>query len=130
MEDTPLWLTPLIFLPGVALLVMSTASRYSDLLREVHELTREPEFERDFSVERLISRAVHFRNALVSLYLAAVLLSIGSLAGLASPISLLVLMAISVSAVAYAAIHLVAESSHSLRIIKAHFDRQRRLARS
>ena len=50
MESNALWLTPLILLPGVALLIMSTSARYgqvhadfqslSDLPDEVKELAR------------------------------------------------------------------------------------------
>lgn len=37
MIDSSTWITPLLLMPGVALLILSTAVRYNRLHDEVHE---------------------------------------------------------------------------------------------
>ncbi len=39
--DTVAWLTPLVLLPGVALLVLSTSARYGQIHQEFHHLVAE-----------------------------------------------------------------------------------------
>ena len=80
MEMMGFWLTPLLLLPGVALLLMSTSIRYGQLHDELHRLHADNGFSNG-QVDELIRRASLFRNALVSLYLSAGLLALGSLAG-------------------------------------------------
>ena len=39
--DAGAWLTPLVLLPGVAMLVMSTSARYGQIHQEFHHLVAE-----------------------------------------------------------------------------------------
>ena len=41
MESESVWLTPLILLPGVALLIISTSARYGQVHSEIHRLLLE-----------------------------------------------------------------------------------------
>ncbi len=74
------WATPLLVLPGVGLLVMSTSVRFArlhdELHRHLHDMQCAPR-----TVERLLLRGRLFRNALMSLYGAVALLAIAGLAG-------------------------------------------------
>jgi len=38
MQNVEIWLTPLLLLPGVALLIMSTSARYGQIHAELHHL--------------------------------------------------------------------------------------------
>ena len=78
------WATPLLVLPGVGLLVMSTGVRFARLHDEMHHhLHNRPGHPN--LVGRLLVRARLFRNALLALYGSACLLA---LAGLASGLEL------------------------------------------
>lgn len=70
------WAGPLLVLPGVGLLIMSTSARYIRLHDELHHVAEHGE--RD-GVSRLLQRARWFRNALVSAYLSVVLLAMAGL---------------------------------------------------
>lgn len=81
MQTTDLWLTPLILLPGVALLIVSTAARFSALQDEFHFLMEHSERRAQITARGLVRRARFYRNALVCLYSAVALFSVGSLVG-------------------------------------------------
>lgn len=81
MPHTELWLTPLISLPGVALLIMSTSARFGLIHTEFHHLMDHPEAGAQITSRHLVQRAQLFRNALVSLYFAVGFFALGSLAG-------------------------------------------------
>ncbi len=70
------WAGPLLVLPGVGLLIMSTSARYIRLHDELHHVAEHGE--RD-GVARLLQRARWFRNALVSAYVSVVLLAMAGL---------------------------------------------------
>ena len=121
-----MWLTPVVLLPGVAMLVLSTSARYSRLHEELHYL-------RDAGARgcplHLRRRARGFRNALVGLYVAVVLLCtaglVGALAAWLGPRFIwlaLGLTFVGIFAVVYAAVQLVREALHSYDVLSEHFD--------
>lgn len=77
MNPTALWLTPIIALPGIALLIISTSARYTRVPEELHHLEAHrtgPHLRR--LARTLLGRAVLFRNALVGLYLCVTLFAL------------------------------------------------------
>ncbi len=131
MEDVGYWVTPLLLIPGVAMLLLSTSIRYNRLHDEVHELGQGHATASRGSVERLLRRARLFRAVLVSLYVGVGLLALAGLFGgvavvvgtMARWVSL-ALTGISVGAVVCASIMLVLESRLSLDVIERHLDGQ------
>ncbi|MCH9680918.1 MAG: DUF2721 domain-containing protein [Deltaproteobacteria bacterium] len=125
MDEPGLWLTPLALLPGVGLLVMSTAARFGQLHGELHHSL---DHRSGPGVPgRLLERGVLLRNALVSLYVAVALLALASLVGgLAvlwmSNVGVVVvgLTSVSVGCVAVSAVLLIRESRMLLDILRAH----------
>lgn len=81
MIQTELWLTPLILLPGVALLIMSTSARFWQIHEEFHRLLERPDDHAKIVSRQLLRRGILFRNALLCLYASVGLFSIGSLLG-------------------------------------------------
>ncbi len=75
------WAAPLLVLPGVALLVLSTSARYMRAHDELHALAERAGSVSQVILVRLLQRGRLFRNALVALYVAAVLLALAGLAG-------------------------------------------------
>lgn len=130
MDNIEIWLTPLLILPGVGLLIMSTSARYSQIHNEVHHLLHEKGDHRPHLANRLFSRSKLFRNALVSLYTSV---SVFVLAGLIGGfvaiwetdtywINALFSFA-GILCLLYASIQLIRESILSLDVIEEHFDR-------
>ena len=121
-----IWLTPLILLPGVALLILSTSARYSRLHDEVDGIVSKGV--RPHSGMRvLIRRAQLFRNALILLYACVVLFSLGSLLGAIAESSgsvadwvVLSLVICGIVCLLLASVMLVYESSLSFRTIDQH----------
>ena len=75
------WATPLLVLPGVGMLVLSTSVRYARIHDELHHLAEHRgRLARD-TVACLLARGGLFRNALVSLYAAAAFLAFAGLVG-------------------------------------------------
>jgi len=70
------WAGPLLVLPGVGLLIMSTSARYIRLHDEVHHVAEHGEHG-DFA--QLLRRGRLFRNALVAAYLSVVFLALSGL---------------------------------------------------
>lgn len=66
------WAAPLLVLPGVGLLIMSTSARYIRLHDELHDVAEHGEMMR--SIVFLLRRARLFRNALVTAYVSVMLL--------------------------------------------------------
>lgn len=121
------FVTPLLLLPGVGLLLMSTQARYGQLHGEFHHLegNHHDVVERG---RRLLRRGVMFRNALVGLYLAASFLALASLVGgilsfLERPAhaALLAFTFLGVVCLLFAAVELVREARLSLEILEDHF---------
>ncbi len=127
MNEIGFWATPLLLLPGVALLILSTSSRYTRLHDEVHELAHLERAIHDRIRNNLARRGRLYRDALVGLYSAVALLSLGSLAGAIGALSgpdttwiVVTLTGISVSAILFSSWLLVIESGLSHEIIEDH----------
>ena len=123
---TPLWITPLLLLPGVALLVMSTQARYGQLHAEMHRLLEHRHGD-DTLARDLIQRGRLFRNALVCLYAACAVFGMGALlGGLAEQtVSMAEFVAFPLTMVGAlmlvtASVLLVREASLSLRVLEYH----------
>ena len=114
MESTGLWAAPLLLIPGVGLLVLSTAARFGQLHEELHRHRKE---RHSRAIQHLSRRAHLLHSALVSFYVSIAVLAFSSLLG-----SLLNrwfetlnwipegMTFIGVAAITYAAIQLIRES--------------------
>ena len=127
MFATELWLTPLILLPGVALLVVSTSARFAQLHTEVHRLLDHPDDHAQILARHLLKRSTLFRNALVALYASVGLFAFGSLLGgvvnLWRPESLWVVgtaTMIGIGCVVFASLQLVREALICIRVVAEH----------
>ncbi len=78
MSADTLWAAPLLLLPGVALMVLSTSTRFGLLHDEFHRVL---ETGRSKRLPRLRHRARLMRMALVGLYISVALLAIASVVG-------------------------------------------------
>ena len=72
-------LIPLTYIPGVALLIMSTSQRYINVNDTIHGFSDEECQLKTQRVEQEIRRAHLFRNSLLGLYLSVAFFSLGSL---------------------------------------------------
>lgn len=133
MSMAGLWVTPLLLLPGVALLVMSTSIRFNRLHDEVHALDEthahggDGEVVSETHLACLLLRGRLFRNALIALYLAVACFALGALVGglLAlwpqhGMVAMLVLSGTGITAVLVAAVLLVRESLLSFEVLEDH----------
>jgi hypothetical protein len=128
--DTELWLTPLILLPGVALLIMSTSARFGQVHAEFHHLLDHPDAHAEILSRHLVLRSTLFRNALISLYASVGLFALGSLLGgllaLRYPNLLWMvggLTLLGIGGIVFASGCLVRESMICLRVITEHNER-------
>ena len=122
---TELWLTPIILLPGVALLTVSTANRFAQIQAEFHRLLDHPDSHATIVARSLMVRARLYRDALASLYLSVGLFSLGSLLGgvinLWRPGSLWVVGGLTIAGIAaivFSAVQLLRESLISLHVMQ------------
>ncbi len=123
MQEMTFWIMPLVLLPGAALLLMSTFIRYGKLHNEFHRT----ELLSRAASDRLMKRAVWFRNAPVSFYTSVGLFSMaGFIGGLSSlrdrfpQIIVQVLTCGGVLGLIYGAVQLIRESFYSLDLIREH----------
>jgi hypothetical protein len=130
MFATELWLTPLILLPGVALLIGSTSARFGRIHVELHRLMDHPDEHSRVLVRHLLRRSTIFRNALAALYGSVSLFAIGSLLGgvvnLWRPGSLWVVGGLTIcgiGCIVYAAIQLLWDSFICLQAFREHYER-------
>ncbi|MEM8962340.1 MAG: DUF2721 domain-containing protein [Acidobacteriota bacterium] len=127
-QDIGVWVTPLVLMPGVALLVVSTSARYGQILGEFHDLREHIDEATLDLLSHLSARAALFRSALVSLYLSTALLALGALIGGVFDIIghnraymvTAALLCLGILCLVFAAIQLVRESVRSLHIINVH----------
>lgn len=129
MEIAEMWLTPLLFLQGVALLVMSTSVWFGQVHGELHNLL-ERGSPSDVTAGLLLKRSTMFRDALVSLYCGFGLFSLASLLGGltikwldASMWIVSAITCIGIFTLVFASVQLVRESVLSLRVIEEHCKR-------
>ena len=120
-----LWLTPIILLPGVSLLTVSTAHRFGQIQSEFHRLLDHPDRQARIMARSLVVRARLYRDALAALYLSVGLFALGSLLGgvinLWRPRSLWVVGALTIAGIAaivFAAAQLLRESLISLQVVQ------------
>ncbi len=76
-----LWLTPLILLPGVALLIGSTAQRFGQLHTEFHHLLDHYDAHAKILSRHLVLRSRLHRDALLGLYISVAVFALSSLIG-------------------------------------------------
>jgi hypothetical protein len=128
MESAEFWLTPLLLVPGVALLVMSTSNRFSDVHSEIHDLANH-KHEEDIEklAKNLDKRSVIFKNALVSLYLSITFLALAGLIGGIAVIWMgnifyivVGLSCLGILCLVFASLQLIRESMLTLEVIKQH----------
>ena len=129
MNATEFWLTPLILLPGVALLIGSTSARFGQVHTEFHHMLDHPDAHARILSRNLLERSRLFRDALASLYVSVGLFSLGSLLGgvinLWRPGSLWFVGGLIISGigcVVFASIQLVRESLLCLNVIQEHYE--------
>lgn len=128
METIGLWATPLILLPGVALLIMSTSVRSGQLHEEFHHLLESPEEQvTDSLLTHLLYRAQLLNRALVSLYISVGLFCLGGLLGglvsqwqQSATLIIILLVGCGVAVVFFASFQLVRESRTALAILEEH----------
>jgi hypothetical protein len=127
MPQTELWLTPLILLPGVALLIMSTSVRFGQVHDEFHVFLDHPDTHAKVVAKQLVQRAIFLRDALVCLYASVGFFTIGSFLGglinLWQPHMLWIvggLTLFGIVSVAAASVQLVRESLICIRLIRDH----------
>ena len=125
MEKTALWLTPLILLPGVALLIMSTSARYGQVHSDFRMLLEEPEKAQMLARHLLLKRSMLFRNSLISLYVSiGVLACAGLLGGLVNlwiqdyVWIVMGLSCLGIATLVFAAAQLIRESFLSMELMK------------
>jgi hypothetical protein len=129
LQEIGIWVTPLLLLPGVALLVLSTSIRYGQIHEEVHRLLGEDYAHAKGLAGHLIRRATLFRDALVCLYIAVSVLAFAALAGAATSIWMrgsywvtLSLTGVAILFLLYGSAQLLRESRLSLDVIRGHMD--------
>jgi hypothetical protein len=125
MFTTELWLTPIVLLPGVALLTVSTANRFGQIQAEFHRLLDHPDSHAQIVARSLVVRARLYRDALASLYASVGLFALGSLLGgvinLWRPESLWLVGGLTIAGIAaivFSAIQLLRESLLSLQVVR------------
>ena len=130
MSDSTPWLIPILLLPGVALLVMSTATRFGQIHSELHHLLETGEVVTPTLWQHLSRRATLFQNALVSLYLSIGAFVMGSLVGALldmagrSPTWAVTAFAFTgILCLIFATYELILESRSSFEIITHHLNR-------
>jgi len=128
MMNTVNWLMPLLLLPGVGLLLLSTSARFGQLHAEVHQLFEDAALGSMPTIRHLLIRARLFRYALTGLYASAAFLAVsslfGALADLIYPAAttwlVLFLATAGIVCLLVATVLLVRESTLSLVIIESH----------
>lgn len=127
MFATEVWLTPLVLLPGVALLIVSTSARFGQLHDEFHRLLDHPGSHGKILAKHLLRRCALFRDSLVALYASVGLFAFGSLLGgvvnLWRPESLWIVGSstmVGIGCVVYASVQLVREALICLKILVDH----------
>lgn len=121
------WVTPLLLIPGVALLIMSTASRFSTMHSEMHHWLAHTHPIDARLVDSLERRGWHFRNALMALYAAIGLLASGGLVGgglhlveVAADLPVTVFTALGILLTCFAVVQLIFETRLLLRVVEIH----------
>ena len=127
MEDAELWLTPLILLPGVALLIVATSHRYVQVHIEVHHIIETHTDAAPCSFQNLLKRSGLLRDALVDLYVSVALFSMASLLGGLARLwdkqafwIVVSLACVGIFSLVFASVQLIREALLSMELIKEH----------
>ena len=127
MESVGIWSAPLLLVPGVGLLILSTSARFGRLHDEFHRLS---DSGNALALQHLLNRAKLIKQSLVALYLSISILAISSLVGTASHAYLQsaarvaeCLTALGVLSLAYASVQLVRESLRLFEIFTVEAER-------
>ena len=114
MDDIVAWAGPLLFKPGVALLILSTSARFGQLHEELHRHLADGN---QRAIKHLSNRARLLHTALISLYTSIAILAFASLIGAVvsrySPSLTYIpesMMFVGVCAITFAAVQLIRES--------------------
>lgn len=126
-------LIPLTYIPGIALLIMSTSQRYIHLDDAINRYTPEQCRSQAEKVEKELRRAHLFRNSLIGFYLSVVFFALGSLVAFltnswgieTSKTILETASIIGVGLIVFSVICLSWESILTLDILKKHASRDR-----
>ena len=121
MESTGLWAAPLLLIPGVGLLLLSTSVRFGQLHQELLRQLRE---KHSRAVRHLRQRARLIHSAMVSLYVSIAVLAFSSLLGTLAArwfptLKWIpeVMTFVGVAIISYAAIQLIRESRLLITVI-------------
>lgn len=121
------WATPLLVLPGVGLLLISTSARFESIHTEIHALLRHDDAGVADCARDTAARSRLLVSAMISLYIAASCLAVSALlgaldAGTAGDFSIAsrVLLASGVVALVFATFILVMESLFTARVVRKH----------
>lgn len=124
MIDSNSEITPILMLPGVALLILSTSIRFNRLHDELHHSIvkiLDPKV-----LEDLVRRAYLFHKALVKLYTCVALFSLSGFINIVvgrwyfADLTSCILIGLGITTLFGASLYLVKESRLSLNIINSH----------
>ena len=121
MNEFDSWILPFTFIPGVAMMVLSTSNRLyyvTSMIREI-VVTKNHIYAND--VEKLLARIRHFHLALVSFYISIGLLAFSALVGNINRLWVLenaasyqlaaeIITSVGIVSVIFGTVHLVLES--------------------
>ncbi len=127
MVQEIIWLAPLLILPGVAGIVISTGARFNTLHDELHHWLMHADDGEIPLLWRLEKRARHFRNALLGLYgsafvfiLASVTGALTQVLGVAPDLIVLGIVFGGILCLGFALLELFNESLLAMDVIEAH----------
>ena len=127
MQELAAWVTPLLILPGVGLLLVSTSARYEAIHVEIHALLEEGGEQAAACAAHVVRRGRLFRDAMVALYLSAAAFGTAGLVGAVSQwlgggvhASAWLLSLLALLSLILATLQLVRESAVSLHIVRTH----------
>ena len=122
-----IWAAPLLLLPGVALLIMSTSVRYTRVHDEIHhQIGGACDRGR---LQALFGRARLFHRALVCLYISVAAFAVSSLVGglltltgRPALVPVFVVTCAGIGALVLASVFLIVESVHAIDVIRDHVE--------
>ncbi len=131
MEDhLGLWLTPVLLLPGVALLLISTVTRSGQIDAELHRMLDNKDNNSRILAGHLLTRSTLVRNAIVCMYVSVGLFSLASFLGGLTAVAaewtslshwiMVGLTCLGILGLIAAAHQLIRESFISLEIVREH----------
>ncbi len=128
MDTNITWIQPLILLPGVALLVVSTSYRFGQAQDEVHHLLMYNDVRSPIALSHLKERLMLIRNALTGLYSSIALFALGSISGVVtlakgeniSSVVVVIFTGVGIAVMLLSVLALVRESMLSTEVLRDH----------